>query len=364
MNLEAKACALGKGGATCSMQMGGIFQHCMDSFDTTLLHVPDRDGQAGPELLDLMLMQIVHLKPSVDAAMDSRSRDVVEVRCQRVPVELAVAAEAASLGGITAKAGFSSRPDAVVVGVVEHADLLQELAEVDLGLVRTGRAGAALARLSVVVDRRPPRGDRGHRLLQGVEAGHGRRQGCSRVGGDGGAGRRGGRCREMIGGRAVVLELLQPLVDDVHVVLRVEVEQAVGRDGGASGGGSWEPPKPLVRVAGAGGGDSRGAEVRQVEEDVGPVEPARGLVVGERGLLGGGEGAEPEAGALVGLSDLGHPLAPRPLPHAAVLARRVLRAALPPRRFLLPRALVAVALHWTGSDQRAWLRGESEEGLF
>lgn len=56
-------------------------------------------------------------------------------------------------------------------------------------------------------------------------------------------------------------------------------------------------------------GRGEGAEVRQVEESVGVVEPARGLVVGERGLLGGGEGAEPEAGALVGLSDLGHPLA-------------------------------------------------------
>lgn len=103
--------------------------------------------------------------------------------------------------------------------------------------------------------------------------------------------------------------------------------------------------------------------MRQVEEGVGPVEPARGLVVGERGLLGGGEGAEPEAGALVGLADLGHPLAPRPLAHAAVLARRVLRAALPPRRALLPRALpAAVALHGNW-DHRGAERGE-REGLF
>jgi hypothetical protein len=152
------------------------------------------------------------------------SRDVVEVRCQHVPVEVAVAADEARHGGITGvKGGFSSSRDAVVVGV-EHADLLQELPEVDLRLVRGGRAGAALARLGVV-DR--PHGDRGHRLLQGVEAGHGR----SRVGGDeGGAGRRGGRRREMIGRgelvvrgrrrnsqrrrclscRAVILELLQP----------------------------------------------------------------------------------------------------------------------------------------------------------
>jgi hypothetical protein len=94
-------------------------------------------------------------------------------------------------------------------------------------------------------------------------------------------------------------------------------------------GGGSQPPKPLVH---GGGGDDGGAEVRQVEEGVGAVEPALSLVVGERGLLGSGEGAEPEAGALVGLSDLGHPLAPRPLAHARVLARRGLRAALPPRR--------------------------------
>jgi hypothetical protein len=87
----------------------------------------------------------------------------------------------------------------------------------------------------------------------------------------------------------------------VYVVLRVEVEQVVGRDGGGAPGGGSEPPKPLVR---GDGGDSGGAEVRQVEEGVGAVEPARDLVVGERGLLGSGKGAEPEAGALVGLSDL------------------------------------------------------------
>ena len=45
----------------------------------------------------------------------------------------------------------------------------------------------------------------------------------------------------------------------VYVVLRVEVEQAVGRDGGGAPGGGSEPPKPLVRGS---GGDSGGAEVR------------------------------------------------------------------------------------------------------
>ena len=47
-----------------------------------------------------------------------------------------------------------------------------------------------------------------------------------------------------------------------NVVLRVEVEQAVGRDGGGAPGGGSEPPKPLVC---SGGGDGGGAEVRQVE---------------------------------------------------------------------------------------------------
>lgn len=53
--------------------------------------------------------------------------------------------------------------------------------------------------------------------------------------------RRNPRCRRRwLGGRAVVLELPQPLVYDVHVVLHVEVEQTVGQDGGsgaAPGGG-------------------------------------------------------------------------------------------------------------------------------
>jgi hypothetical protein len=112
-------------------------------------------------------------------------------------------------------------------------------------------------------------------------------------------------------------------------VLRVEVEQAIGWDGGGAPGGGSEPPNPLVC---GDGGDGGGAEVRQVEEGVGAVEPARGLVVGERDLLDNCEGAEPEAGALVGLSDLGHPLAPRPLAPATVLARRGLRTALRLRR--------------------------------
>jgi hypothetical protein len=97
--------------------------------------------------------------------------------------------------------------------------------------------------------------------------------------------------------------------------------------------------------------------VRQVEEGVGAVEPVLSLVVGERDLLGSGEGAEPEVGALVGLLDLDHPLAPRPLAHAAVLARRGLRAALPRVGSEARGAAVAVDLGRAGRHQRRALMG-------
>lgn len=323
-------------------------------------NVPNRDGHAPAKLFDLM--QIVHLEPAIGAQRAAvASCDVAHVGSQRVPVELAAAAEAKRVRqlAVVPVDGAVLACRAVVVGL-EHAYLLQELLEVELGLV-----GAEAHDGGVVVARRALHRRRGrHRLLQRLEARHGRRQsrGADAVG-DGGAGRRGGeRRRRRVGARRRtrrrlgrrrrrVLELLQPLVYDVDVVLRVEVEEAVGGDGGGAppcGGGGREPPEALVR--GGGGG---GAEVGQVEEGVGAVEPPRGLVVGERRLLGGGEGAEPEARPLVGLADLGYPLPPRPLPHAAVLARRVLRPALPPRRPLLPRPLPPVALHTAIDRARA-----------
>jgi len=63
----------------------------------------------------------------------------------------------------------------------------------------------------------------------------------------------------------------------------------------------------------AGGGVVGEVEARRVA-----AEAVGGLVVGERRLLGGVEGAEPEAGAVAREADLRHPLAPVPLPHAAV----------------------------------------------
>jgi len=54
----------------------------------------------------------------------------------------------------------------------------------------------------------------------------------------------------------------------------------------------------------------------EVEHGGGAARGEGGLVVGERGGLGGVEGAEPHAGAPArGVADLGRELAPRPLAH-------------------------------------------------
>ncbi|CAL9116915.1 unnamed protein product, partial [Musa acuminata var. zebrina] len=160
---------------------------------------------------------------------------------------------------------------------LQHSQLLEELLEIDLRLLHRSDSGA-------------------------------RRQG--------GGGRGTTRRRRRLG----VVELLKPLVDGVDVVLGVEVEEAAGGHHGRVplGGKPLEPYGGLAAV---------GAEVGKVEVGVGAVEAAGSLVVGQSRLLGGGEGAEPEAGPLPGLPDLGHPLAPRPLPDSAVLAGGVLGAA-------------------------------------
>jgi hypothetical protein len=74
----------------------------------------------------------------------------------------------------------------------------------------------------------------------------------------------------------------------------------------------------------------RGEQLRrrrggEVEVRARAVEEERGAVVGAGGVLGGGEGAEPLARPLPRLPDLRHPLAPAPLPHAAVPEVAVLR---------------------------------------
>lgn len=75
---------------------------------------------------------------------------------------------------------------------------------------------------------------------------------------------------------------------------------------------------------------------RAIEHDGGPV-------VGPGRILGGGEGAEPLAGAFAGLADLGDPLAPASLPHATVPELVVVRAT-----FALASAIVVVVVVGSG----------------
>lgn len=86
---------------------------------------------------------------------------------------------------------------------------------------------------------------------------------------------------------------------------------------------------------------SRMEQMGKIEISIGAVEPGGGLIVGHGGLFGGGEGAEPEPGALLGLADLGDPLAPSALADAAVLAGGVERAAFATGRTLLPWLIVS-----------------------
>lgn len=123
----------------------------------------------------------------------------------------------------------------------------------------------------------------------------------------------------------------------MDVVLSVEVKKATRGDHGGEVLGR-EPFQAVRGLADDGGRvDVGGTEVGEVEVGIRAVEAAGGLVVGHGGLLGGGEGAEPEPGTLLGLPDLGHPLAPRPLPHSPVLAGGVLGAALASGGAFLPR---------------------------
>uniref|UniRef100_A0A804LET1 Uncharacterized protein n=1 Tax=Zea mays TaxID=4577 RepID=A0A804LET1_MAIZE len=90
------------------------------------------------------------------------------------------------------------------------------------------------------------------------------------------------------------------------LLLFLEVDDGVGVGGAGA----------LAAGGGPGGGGGGGGEV---ELGPGPADAARGVVVGARGGLGGGEGAEPDADALDGVADLGGPLAPRAAPDAPVL---------------------------------------------
>lgn len=90
----------------------------------------------------------------------------------------------------------------------------------------------------------------------------------------------------------------------------------------------WRLRRMVVDII-VGGGVVVEGEVGEVEFGFGAVEFAGGGVVGEGGVVGGVEGAEPEAGPTVGLADLGHPFAPCPLADALVGAAGVFRASLP-----------------------------------
>jgi hypothetical protein len=107
----------------------------------------------------------------------------------------------------------------------------------------------------------------------------------------------------------------------VAMLLHLLRSNLVGHRGSGRGRGG-------TRRSGGGAGASAPADAALAEEQVGEVEARvlaaelEGLaVVGHGGVLGGVEGAEPEARAFPGEADLRHPLAPVALPHAAVQLR-------------------------------------------
>ena len=77
-------------------------------------------------------------------------------------------------------------------------------------------------------------------------------------------------------------------------------------------------------------------QVGKIEISIRAIESSGSLIISHGGLFSSGEGAQPEPGALLGLADLSHPLAPSPLPDATVLAGGVERAAFASGRAFLP----------------------------
>lgn len=138
----------------------------------------------------------------------------------------------------------------------------------------------------------------------------------------------------------------------MNVVLGIEVEEAASGHRGREALGR-EPLEPMGGLADDGGADV-GAEVGEVDVGVGAVEAAGGLVVGQRGLFGGGERSQPEAGPLLGLPDLCHPLAPGPLPDTAVFAGGVLGPAFAAGGAFLPRPDRGLSEVVHGGDGEEW----------
>lgn len=87
----------------------------------------------------------------------------------------------------------------------------------------------------------------------------------------------------------------------------------VAGESGRLGGGGAD-----VLRGGGGGAGELGGEVGEVEEGGLAFDGEGGDVVGARGHLGGGEGAEPDARFLLRLANFGNPFAPIAHPDAAV----------------------------------------------
>ena len=80
-------------------------------------------------------------------------------------------------------------------------------------------------------------------------------------------------------------------------------------------------PAGEAKAAAPARGADAGAALAAVDAGA-PAEAERELVIGARCGLGGLKGAEPHAGGLVRVPNLGGPLAPGPLAHTAVPAAR------------------------------------------
>lgn len=127
---------------------------------------------------------------------------------------------------------------------------------------------------------------------------------------------------------------------------------------------------PLDRPRGHAGPRGRRQQRGEVElvEAGWPAEAVGGDVVGDRGALGGGVGAEPEPLLRAGDPDLRHPLAPLPPPHPGVSGLLRRRAAHPLKRKPRPlraRSSASPSVLCGGCGVRVLLREERRrEGLY
>ncbi|CAD5173779.1 unnamed protein product [Musa acuminata subsp. malaccensis] len=121
---------------------------------------------------------------------------------------------------------------------------------------------------------------------------------------------------------SIVTQLLLEAFTRLQKLVQHLVVQALQFDHLLPGGGA--PARSARGRRGGGGGGCAAAImddlVGEVEHGEGAPHLEGGLVVGTGGLLGGAEGAEPDAGAVpTGVTDLRRILPPRPASDAAVL---------------------------------------------